>query len=58
MDLENMPDGQIKACITEYGITACCYVSSMHLVEEKEKQLRDAIARQLEVRNKRNGSDD
>ena len=39
-------DGQtIKVCLTEHGLTACCYVTSEHLVAQKEKHLRAAIAR-------------
>ena len=35
----------IRVCLTEDGLTACCYVSSEHLVEEKRKQLKEAISR-------------
>lgn len=49
-DLETLNDGQIKVCLTEDQVTACCYVSSMHLVDEKEEQLRAAIKRQVERR--------
>ena len=49
-DLETLDDGQIKVCLTEDQVTACCYVSSMHLVDEKEEQLRAAIKRQVERR--------
>ena len=49
-DLTTLEDGQIKVCLTEDQVTACCYVSSMHLVDEKEKQLRAAIKRQVERR--------
>lgn len=45
-----LPDGQVKACLTEKGVTACCYVSSFHLVQEKENQLREAINRTIELR--------
>jgi len=41
-----LPDGQIKVCLTEDGFTACTYVSSMHLVDEKEAQLRNNIKAQ------------
>ena len=34
-----------EVCLTEDGLTECCYVSSMHLIEEKEVQLRAAIRR-------------
>jgi len=39
-------DTMYEVCLTEHGITQCCYVSSMHLVYEKEPQLRAAIQRQ------------
>ncbi len=57
MDLETQYDGQIKVSLTQYGVTASCYVSSMHLVEEKKEQLERAIQRQLELRAQRNGYD-
>jgi|MDSW01.3.fsa_nt_gb hypothetical protein len=34
-----------EVCLEEDGIRECCYVSSMHLVYEKEGQLRAAIKR-------------
>lgn len=43
--LDTLEDGCIKVCLTEEGITACCIVSSHHLVDEKEKQLKQAILR-------------
>lgn len=36
----------IKVCLTEDGFTSCCYVSSHHLVPDKEQQLRAANLRQ------------
>ena len=43
---EYCDDGQIiKVCLTENGLTACCYVTSEHLVAQKEKHLRAAIGR-------------
>jgi hypothetical protein len=48
LELETMPDDQVKVCLTDRGITACTYVSSMHLVEDKRKQLKAAINRQFE----------
>ena len=36
----------IRVCLTEDGITNCCYVSSYHLTEEKARQLRAANARE------------
>ena len=46
MDLEHLDDGCIRVCLTEDGITECTVVSSMHLVEDKRKQLQAAIARE------------
>jgi len=39
-------DDMLKVCLTEEGITSCCYTSSMHLVESHRKQLERANARQ------------
>ena len=36
----------IRVCLEEDGITNCCYVTSHHLTEEKEGQLRAANAKQ------------
>ena len=38
-------DTMYEVCLEEDGFRECCYVSSMHLVDEKESQLRDAIRR-------------
>jgi hypothetical protein len=35
----------IKVCLTEDGFTNCCFVTSHHLAQEKEKQLRQANLR-------------
>lgn len=35
----------LRVCLTEEGITSCCYTSSMHLVEDHRKQLERANAR-------------
>ena len=35
----------IRVCLTEDGITNCCYVTSHHLTEEKAGQLRAANLR-------------
>ena len=45
--LETFPteDDCLKVCLTENGITKCCFVSSMHLVQDKERHLRNAINR-------------
>ena len=38
-------DTMYEVCLEEDGFRECCFVSSMHLVDEKEGQLRDAIRR-------------
>ena len=38
-------DTMYEVCLEENGIRECCFVSSMHLVAEKEIQLRQAIQR-------------
>ena len=38
-------DTMYEVCLEEDGFRECCYVSSMHLVDEKECQLRSAIQR-------------
>lgn len=43
LDIETLDTELIRVCLTEDGITACCFVTSWHLVQEKEKQLRRAI---------------
>lgn len=43
MILQQLDDGAMRVCLTEAGITKCCVVSSMHLVYDKEMQLRAAI---------------
>ena len=43
---ETLPDGSVKVILSENGITAACYVSSHHLVEDKWTYLQDAINRQ------------
>ena len=47
MMLEVTPteDDMLKVCLTEEGITSCCFVSSQHLVQDHEKQLKRANAR-------------
>ena len=46
MDLRTVDGGHMyEVCLEEDGIRECCYVSSMHLVDEKERQLRAAIRR-------------
>lgn len=42
LDVYQLPDGCYQVCLSEDGITSCTVVSSMHLVDEKEGQLRRA----------------
>jgi len=46
LDTEALPDGCVRVCLTENGFTACTIVSSWHLVEDKRRQLLDAITNQ------------
>jgi hypothetical protein len=46
LTMEEQPAGGYKVCLTENGITACCWVDSMHCAYSKERYLRDAINRQ------------
>ena len=46
MELRNTEDGHMyEVCLEEDGIRECTFVSSMHLVEDKKRQLRAAIKR-------------
>ena len=46
LELRSTEDGTMyEVCLEEDGIRECCFVSSMHLVDEKEHQLRAAIRR-------------
>jgi transketolase C-terminal domain/subunit len=47
-EISTLPDGTVRMCLTEDGITACTYVSSHHLVEDKWGYLRQSIKRQAE----------
>lgn len=47
LQLRSTEDGNgYQVCLTEDGITQCTFVSSMHLVDGKEHQLRAAIKRE------------
>ena len=46
MTMQEQPDGSLRVCLTEDGITACFIVDSMHVAYQKEPQLRAAIRRQ------------
>ena len=46
LELRTVDDGHMyEVCLEEDGIRECCFVSSMHLVDEKEGQLKNAIRR-------------
>ena len=46
LELRSTDDGHMyEVCLTEDGIKECAFVSSMHLVDDKERQLRAAIKR-------------
>ena len=48
LDVDVLDTELIRVCLTEDGITECCFVTSFHLVQEKESQLRHAIIRTAE----------
>ena len=43
METEVLSDGSIKVCYEEDGLRACSFVSSMHLAQDKEQQLKDMV---------------
>lgn len=46
MTYESTQDGMgYRVCLTEDGITACTFVSSAHLIDDKRRQLEAAIRR-------------
>ena len=45
LDVTPTADDMLKVCLTEEGITSCCFVSSQHLVQDHQKQLQRANAR-------------
>ena len=45
LDIDCIEPELIKVCLTEDGFTSCCYVTSHHLVPDKEPQLRAANLR-------------
>ena len=45
LDVYQLPDGCYRVCLSEDGLTNCTVVSSAHLVDEKEGQLKAANAR-------------
>lgn len=47
LELRSVDDGHMyEVCLEEEGVRKCTFVSSMHLVECKERQLRAAIRRE------------
>jgi len=42
---ESTDDNMYRVCLSLNGVTACTYVSSMHLIEEKREQLHGACLR-------------
>ena len=46
LDIQRLEDDCYRVCLTEDNITSCTVVSSMHLTEEKERQLRAANLRE------------
>ena len=46
LEIEPMPDDMLRVSLTMHGFSAHCFVSSMHLVDEKRGQLKDSIMRQ------------
>jgi hypothetical protein len=42
---ESTDDNMYRVCLSLNSVTACTYVSSMHLIEEKREQLRGACLR-------------
>ena len=43
LEINTIRNECIQVCLTEDGFTECCFVSSMHLAPDKEKQLRKMI---------------
>jgi len=46
LDVEIVDENMYRVSLTIDGITAVAYVSSMHLVEDKRKQLLNSIRRE------------
>lgn len=45
---EATEDSMYRVCMKINDVTACCTVSSMHLIEEKRAQLRGACLRDVD----------
>ena len=46
LDIQLLDDDCYRVCLEEDGIVSCTVVSSMHLTEEKTRQLRAANLRE------------
>lgn len=47
LQLRTTEDGNMyEVCLEQDGIRKCCFVSSMHLVDDHRKQLENAIKRE------------
>lgn len=44
---EPTEDSMYRVCLKINDVTACTYVSSMHLIEEKRSRLREACLRNV-----------
>ena len=42
---EHLPDDMYRVWLTVDGVSSHCHVSSMHLIDEKRPQLREACLR-------------
>lgn len=47
LEIEPMDDDMLRVSLTLHGVTSHCFVSSMHLVEEKRGQLKTSIMRKV-----------
>jgi len=45
---EPTEDSMYRVCMKINDVTACCIVSSMHLIEDKRSQLRNACLRDVD----------
>ena len=45
LDVTPTADDMLKVCLTQEGLTSCCFVSSQHLVQDHRKQLERANSR-------------
>jgi len=45
---EPTDDNMCRVCMKINDVTACCIVSSVHLIEQKRNQLREACLRDVD----------